>query len=31
MAEITKEGSNLVDITIGDKKYKVEIADTPEK
>lgn len=31
MAEINDKGSNLVDITIGDKKYKVEIADTPEK
>lgn len=31
MAEINDKESNLVDITIGDKKYKVEIADTPEK
>ena len=31
MAEINNKESNLVDITIGDKKYKVEIADTPEK
>lgn len=31
MAEIKDKESNLVDITIGDKKYKVEIADTPEK
>ena len=29
MAEINDKESNLVDITIGDKKYKVEIADTP--
>lgn len=31
MAEINDKESNLVDITIGDKKYKVEIADTSEK
>ena len=31
MAEINDKESNLVDITIGDKKYKVEIADTHEK
>lgn len=31
MAEINNKESNLVDITIGDKKYKVEIADTPKK
>ena len=31
MAEINNKESNLVDITIGDKKYKVEIAGTPEK
>lgn len=31
MAEINNKESNLVDITIGDKKYKVEIADTSEK
>lgn len=31
MAEINDRESNLVKITIGDKKYKVEIADTPEK
>lgn len=31
MVEINNKESNLVDITIGDKKYKVEIADTPEK
>lgn len=31
MAEINDKESNLVDITIGDKKYKVEIADTTEK
>lgn len=31
MAEINNKESNLVDITIGDKKYKVEIADTTEK
>jgi len=31
MAEINNKESNLVNITIGDKKYKVEIADTPEK
>lgn len=31
MAEINNKESNLVDITIGDKKYKVEIADTLEK
>lgn len=31
MAEINNKESNLVDITIGDKKYKVEIVDTPEK
>lgn len=31
MAEINNKESNLVDITVGDKKYKVEIADTPEK
>lgn len=31
MAEINDKESNLVKITIGDKKYKVEIADTPEK
>lgn len=31
MTEINNKESNLVDITIGDKKYKVEIADTPEK
>ena len=31
MAEINNKKSNLVDITIGDKKYKVEIADTPKK
>lgn len=31
MAEINDKESNLVQITIGDKKYKVEIADTPEK
>lgn len=31
MAEINDKESNLVDITIGDKKYKVEIADTPGK
>ena len=31
MAEINDKESNLVDITIGDKKYKVEIADTLEK
>ena len=31
MAEINDKESNLVDITVGDKKYKVEIADTPEK
>lgn len=31
MAEINDKESNLVRITIGDKKYKVEIADTPEK
>ena len=31
MAEINDKESNLVGITIGDKKYKVEIADTPEK
>lgn len=31
MAEINDKESNLVDITIGDKKYKVEIAGTPEK
>lgn len=31
MAEIKEQGSNLIDITIGDQKYKVEIADTPEK
>lgn len=31
MAEINDKESNLVDITIGDKKYKVEIAYTPEK
>lgn len=31
MAEINDKESNLVKITIGDKTYKVEIADTPEK
>lgn len=31
MAEINNKESNLVNITIGDKKYKVEIVDTPEK
>ena len=31
MAGINDKESNLVKITIGDKKYKVEIADTPEK
>lgn len=31
MAEINNKESNLIDITIGNKKYKVEIADTPEK
>lgn len=31
MAEIKEQGSDLIDITIGDQKYKVEIADTPEK
>lgn len=31
MAEVNNKESNLVNITIGDKKYKVEIADTPEK
>ena len=31
MAEVKEKESNLVDITIGDKNYKVEIADTPEK
>lgn len=31
MAEIKEERSDLVEITIGDKNYKVEIADTPEK
>lgn len=31
MAEINDKESNLVKITIGDRTYKVEIADTPEK
>lgn len=31
MAGIKEQGSDLIDITIGDQKYKVEIADTPEK
>lgn len=31
MAEIKEQGSDLIDIIIGDQKYKVEIADTPEK
>lgn len=31
MAEIKEQGSDLIDIIIGDRKYKVEIVDTPEK
>lgn len=31
MAEIKEKESELVNITIGDRKYNVEIADTPEK